>query len=140
MELLEAQVTSLTKQVADLNKRDTSVELSSLADGLANDRLLLVELRKDLPADRTAARLYWTRIKDLSVKSSPTLPIKADKVITSIQAYFSWRERDYPSANEQAITYVLTGANAYDGASKDFWNSFLKVAIDRMDAIALTTP
>lgn len=136
---LQGQVATLSKQLADARGGSTA-QLSTLADGLATDRLLLVELRKDPPQDRTEARAYWTRVKDLAVKSNTTLGPWAEKVINAMPAYFTWRERRYASADEQAITYVLTGAAGYDIATKEFWNNFLKVAIDRIDAAVLNAP
>jgi hypothetical protein len=137
---LEAQVGSLSQQLAALKKVPPPQQFTTLVDGLANDRLLLVEMRKDLPENRTDARRYWQGIKDTSVRSNPSLGPLADKVLNAIPAYYSWKERSYPSEEDKQLNYVLTGASVYDTASRDFWNAVLKTAIDRIDAVVMTAP
>lgn len=137
---LQTQVTVLSKQLGDLEKNGGVQKLSQLADGLANDRLLLTELRKDPPSTPADARVYWSGIKTIAVKSSPTLGPLADKVISAITPYFSWTSRDYSTVLQQQSAYITTGANLYDVSSKTFWNAALKVTIDRMQAVAQTVP
>ena len=64
----------------------------------------------------------------------------ADRVIGAIDPYFAWSQRNYPSADDKATAYVLTGASVYEDAGKTFWNAVMKVAIDRMDAVSTTVP
>ena len=54
--VLQGQVAALSKQLSDAKAAGANPRLSQIADGLANDRLLLVEFRKDAPKTRVEAR------------------------------------------------------------------------------------
>lgn len=135
---LQVQVTALNRQLGGLQRGGGLERLQELAANLSNDRLLLSEMRKDPPANRNDARTYWTGVKDLAIKSSPALGPMTDRIIASIQAHYNWSERNYSTTDQKDLSYVLTGANVYDNSSKAFWNAFLKVAIDRIDAVSIS--
>ncbi|MCH6554381.1 MAG: aldo/keto reductase, partial [Acidobacteria bacterium] len=87
----DQRITDLEGRVADLVLiQDRFVSYGEAMEPLDPDRLLLVELRKDSPNDREAAREYWEGIKKLAVQSDPSLGPKADRVLRLIPAYFDY--------------------------------------------------
>lgn len=107
-----------------------------IAQSLADDRLLLIEMRKDLPKQRAEAQQYWQNVRNLAVKSSPDLRSQADKIMNALPAYFDWAERTYASSQEQALTYVLTGAAAYENSIDELWRAVLLRTINHIDTLS----
>lgn len=127
---LEARVRNLSLQL-----EAATVDVRSLVAGLANDRLLLADMRKDAPQQRDEAILYWENIEGLAVKSAPSLGLTLDKVAKALPTYFDWVEREFATTDESRLTYLLTGAAGYDSAAEEFWREFLLVVINRLDIL-----
>ncbi len=133
---LQAKVEALTSQVQGVDGGDRDLgQIREVADGLSRDRLLIAEMRKPLPPEREEAERFWTSVKAIAVKSDSSLASKADKITVALPAYFDWSERGFSSTQESAITYILTGANAYEASVDEFWGAVLLVVIDRIDAL-----
>ena len=129
---------ALQEQVKDLESRPPVLDvegLDQLRAQLEADRLLLVELRKDDPETREDAQRLWAGIKRIAVQSDPALASKADEVTRGIPAYYDWVERDFVSTREAQISALLTGAFEYIDSVDAFWDAFLAVVINRIDAL-----
>ena len=127
---LETRVKNLSRQLDA-----ASVAVRRGVAGLANDRLLLADMRKDAPQRRDEAVLHWQNIKDLAVKSAPSLGSSVEKVTKALPAYFNWAEREFATTEESRLTYLLTGAAGYDSSADEFWQQFLLVVINRLDIL-----
>ena len=118
---LEAQLQEQHQRLADLAQVDQELgtqtkhvaSLRTLVDRLAVDRLILVELRKDLPEERQPAAYYWGRIKGLAAQSEPSLSSTADKVLKALPVYFSWSETTFASPEAQSAMYDQLLVNRY---------------------------
>ncbi len=130
------QVNSLTENA---NQSAISLKQFSTIQGMSlplnQDRLLLIELRKDLPDTRDSANLYLTQLKELGVESDPSLGPKVDRIIRLLPTYFDWYEQEYPSLGEAMEAYVNSGAVDFDTAYRDFEKDALHVVIKRLDAL-----
>ena len=137
---VEAKLDSLNKQLGTMKGSAEKLStLKSLSSRLANDRLLLTEMRKEPPPTRAEATIFWRDIKVLAIKSDPALGVSADRIRSTLPRYFGWAEAQYSSTQEEIVTYQLLGAASYDVTIKDFWNSVLLVVINRIDEISQQT-
>lgn len=138
---LQSQVETLKRQLDEAGGGQQRFQkVQEIAEGLENDRVLLMERRKDTPDTRAEAQRYWTNVRGLAARSNPALVARVDKVTTSLPAYFTWRERNFTSTQESALSYALTGARNYDQSIDEFWSAVLLVVIQRIDALnTLTT-
>ncbi len=140
---LRSTVSDLQKQVQDLRmqaNKSTSLEkalgaVGDVAQKLENDRLLLVEMRKEEPATKEEAKQEWTAIKKLAVQSDTSLGPRADKVLSHLDAYYNWVNTRFASQAESALTYSLTGAADFRRSIDDFWNAVLLIVVDRLDTL-----
>ena len=132
----KSQVNSLTQ---DVNRSATSLKkfssLQGMLPSLNQDRLLLIELRKDLPDTRDTAGLYLNQLKELGVKSDPSLGPKVDRINRLLPTYFDWYEKEYPTLGEAMEEYINSGAVDFDTAYRDFEKDALHVVIKRIDAL-----
>ena len=130
LQTVEEELAAQKKRVASLQK---------LVDLLEIDRLILVELRKDLPEERQEAVDYWRDIKVLAAQSDPTLGSKTGEVITATDGYFDWLEADFSTPEETTTMYYLLGADRYFDLIDEFLNATFLVVINRLDAVAELT-
>ena len=138
---LEQRIEGLNRQLETVSTSDpAALELiREVAAAFEVDRMILADLRKNPPDVRDDARKFWSDLKGLAVKSDSSLASKADKVTAALPAYFNWFERDFASAEESTLTYLLTGAAGYDSSINEFWEAFFLVVIDRIDILAELT-
>ena len=112
-------------------------------DLVEGHRLLLVELRKDLPISREESNTYWSNIKTVAVKANPSLASPADKVIIRIDNYYDWNDRSLnPSASLDDYLiwqrdYTTSGAIDYEEATYNFNREALLSVINQMDSIII---
>ena len=124
------------RRLEDQQRRAANVPgLADIAERLKTDRLLLVEMRKEVPPNRDEATRLWSSIKPLAVASDNSLGIAADRVTRGIPAYYTWREADFRTQQEAQLTYFLTGADQFEAAMDSFWKAFTLVLIDRIDTV-----
>lgn len=140
---LQQQVATTTRlqqeiqRLQDQERRAAPVPgLAEMAESLKADRLLLVEMRKEVPPNRDEATRLWTGIKPLAVASDASLGIAVDRVTRAIPAYYTWREADFGTQQEAQLTYFLTGADQFEAGMDAFWKAFTLVLIDRMDTLS----
>lgn len=114
----------LAEQIADF---ETAIE------PLADDRLLLVELRKDTPDTLEEAAAYWETVKELAVAADPALGAKVDRVIQFLPTYFDWFEGEYTDTCESLQAFFDTGAVEFGTLSGDLQSDVFLLLINRID-------
>lgn len=125
-------------QSQDLQKRLDG--LKSLSATLLNDRDLLVELRKEPPAESTEELLvYWRNVRELAVKSDPALVRPADRLLTAAEAFARWIDTEYASEDEAAAAYYASGADQYPTRVTEFSKAALLVLIFRLEGVIQQT-
>ena len=135
------QISSLENQIKHLQASDGITALRAMSGSLNNYRLLLVELRKELPITRVETSVYWRSLKSIAVKADPSLASPADKVILKIDNYFDWMDKVPPpdSSGEDIVTWQnersITGALDYNYASANFTREALLSVIVAMDTV-----
>ncbi|MBN1685906.1 MAG: hypothetical protein JW852_04580 [Spirochaetales bacterium] len=111
-----------------------SVDVSALAEKLEADRLLLSEIRKDVPEAREEAELYLARLKGLAEKSDPVrLAPLFDRVLDQAPIYFRWLETEYQNQDEQITEYYVGGARGFAFAMENFKSAVFLVIMNRLD-------
>jgi hypothetical protein len=111
-----------------------SVDVMGLSDKLAFDRLLLSEIRKDVPEAREEAELYLERLKGLAERSDPVrLAPLFDRVLDQAPIYFKWLETEYENPDEQITEYYVGGARGFAFAMENFRNAVFFVIMNRLD-------
>ena len=125
-------------ELSKMNTRLTSI--TQTIEKFENDKLLLVELRKEIPSSRAEAHNHWERVKDIAVVSDPTLGPKIDKVISMVDAYYDWLDQQ-PGVNSTDTDFFnwivegnISGAINYTSEIGKFQNDALLAVIIRMDA------
>ena len=135
----QANLKSTSDQVKSLN--GTLTQVKRMVSKLDNDRLLLIELRKDLPETRAEAKDYWSNVKRLAVKSDPALGPSVDKIIVQIDAYFDWIEAmpGGDATSEEILIwlideyYYLYAAYRYSDAIEAFQKEAHLVVVTHID-------
>ncbi|MCY4624948.1 MAG: hypothetical protein OXC99_08120 [Chloroflexi bacterium] len=138
---LQVDLTSTQRQVRALETQiGGEAALTSQISGftealvpLADDRLLLVELRKDTPDTLEEATEYWETVKELAVAADPTLGAKVDRVIQFLPTYFEWFEGEYTDTCESLQAFFDTGAVEFGTLSGDLQSDVFLLLINRID-------
>ncbi len=121
-----------------------TTDLQTFIAGMEADRLLLAEIRKDLPDKRSDADLYLKRLKQLAGQSDPVhLVPKVNRLIEQEPIYYDWLEKNAASQSQgqqsqgqqsqSASDYVVGGARGFVIAFQDFQNALLLTVINRLD-------
>jgi hypothetical protein len=111
-----------------------AVDTADLAKKLAADRLLLSEIRKDVPESIEEARLYLERLKELAVISDPVrLAQLFDRVLDQAPIYFEWLETEFEDQDEQITEYYVGGARGFAFAMDNFKSAVFFVIMNRLD-------
>ena len=130
----EDRVGALEGQLADQEELAAQIaEFQTAIAPLADDRLLLVELRKDTPDTLEDATEYWETVKDLAVAADPTLGAKVDRVIQFLPTYFDWFEGEYSDTCESLQAFFDTGAVEFGTLSGDLQSDVFLLLINRID-------
>jgi chromosome segregation ATPase len=126
-------------QLTNLQQRLQAVQTA--INKLDNDRLLLGELRKDIPTIREDARLFWEGLKTRADKVDSTLGALVDDILSKLDNYFiNWI---YPLGNatttteigEIVIKAINLGALDYRNAIDKFQKEALLQVIKDMDQL-----
>jgi len=137
LESARERIGDLSKDVEVSKERMNSI--SAAMAKLDNDRMLLIELRKDLPETREDALSFWKNVKSIAVKSDPALGPSVDKIINWIDAYFDWADRAPPedATDAQLGAWLLdlyrSGAMNYGAAIDDFENEAMLTVTTHID-------
>ena len=135
------EIAPLKESVASLSAFKTTVETLQAAVGpLGTDRLLLVELRKDIPENRQAATEYYENIKKLAVQSDPSLGPKADRILRLLPTYFNYLDSASEATSCEGVfsAYATSGVADYFTVESDFQKDTLLVLINRIDTLVTT--
>lgn len=135
----QANLRLTTDQVKSLN--GTLTQVKKIVSKLDNDRLLLIELRKDLPETRAEAKEYWSNVKRLAVNADPALGPSVDKIIVQIDAYFDWIDAmpGGDATSEEILIWLLDeyyyvySAYRYSDAIEAFQEGALLVVVTHID-------
>ncbi len=111
-----------------------SNDMQSFLASMDADRLLLFEVRKDLPQKRNEADVYLKRLKDLAAKSDAArLVPKVDRLIEQEPIYYDWLEKNIQNQADNQNEYVVGGARGFLVAFQDFQNEVMLVVINRLE-------
>jgi len=136
---LEKQIQSIQSQVTE--KQGNLEFLRDMANAVERHRLLLVQLRKDLPLTREETEAYWDTMKTIASRADPALASPAGKVILKIDNYFDWNERrPNPTApSEEHLAWLAdqstSGATAYADSKDSFVKEALLSVISQIDIV-----
>jgi uncharacterized coiled-coil protein SlyX len=132
----EGRVSALEGQLASQAELTEQIlGLQDVISPLADDRLLLVELRKDTPGNLEDATAYWETVKELAVAADPTLGAKVDRVIDFLPTYFEWFDGDYNDTCESLEAFFDSGAVEFGTLSGDLQSDILLLLINRIDVV-----
>lgn len=119
-----------------IDPRSATGRLLALRDSLEADRLLLAELRKDVPTTREEGEAFVSQVLDLALRSDPVgVGVIASRVREAAPAWFEWRATEYPTAQEAADAYARSGAAAFDTAWANLHDAALLTVVNRLDTI-----
>lgn len=133
----DASVTpAATSATPAIDPRSATGQLLALRDALHADRLLLAELRKDVPTDRQEGEAFVGAVVDLALASDPVgLGVIVSRVREAAPAWLDWRSRQYATAQEATDAYVQTGAAAFDASWETLHDAVLLTVVNRLDTI-----
>jgi hypothetical protein len=138
---LSAEIDALADQVRDLTaERDRLRSLVGRLEGLyaelEADRLLLVELRKEVPQGRDEAETYLARLRDLALSADPArLGVISERVMQAAPVWLDWRDQPFTSQVEASEAYVRSGASAFDAKLAEFRDAILLTVASRLDGL-----
>jgi hypothetical protein len=140
---LERRVVELLGTVAEVRaERD---RLQQLLDRVVRqeaqfeaDRLLLTELRKDLPETREEAELYLLRLQRLAAISDPArLAPLSTRMLSTGSIYLEWRHDAFESPEARSRAFAETGAHGFPTAFTNFRNAVLLTVSNRIEGLLI---
>lgn len=138
---LQARIDEMAAEIVRLSAERDRFErlvrqLGALADSLEADRLLLFELRKELPETRQEAEAYLRRMQRLALVSDPVrLGPLANRVMQVAPVYLDWRDQEFASSEEAAREFARSGARGFTAAFVNLRNAILLTVSNRLDAL-----
>jgi hypothetical protein len=138
---LEDQNDALTGDIASVTSdrdrlAEALAEFQDLSTPMEADRLLVAELRKDLPPDRAEAEAYLARMQSLALISDPAqLGPPAARVMEAAPVFLDWRDQTFGTPEEANQAYVQSGASGFDMTWKLFRNAILLTVSNRLDSV-----
>jgi hypothetical protein len=105
---------------------------------LEADRLLLTELRKDLPETRTEAEAYLQRLRRLASISDPArLAPLATRMTTTGSTFLDWRHEAFDSGDARSRAFAESGAHGFPTAFTNFRNAVLLTVSNRLEGLLI---
>lgn len=145
---LNAKEAELGKALSDLRGNQTELiglqqRLELIQDAITrldNDRILLTDLRRDIPSTREEARTFWQGVKTRAEQVDRTLVISVQDVLDKLDNWFDWvaRLNNATTAEEFGVLYVQAfsaGAFDYGDAITKFQQDTLLVVISHIDQV-----
>lgn len=138
---LRSDNAALTRQVSDLTAQRDRLQgavagFADLYDPLEADRLLTLELRKDLPAVRADAEAYLTHVQTLAQRSDPArLSPVMSRVLETAPVYLDWRDQTFATSDEANAAYLQSGASGFDTNWRAFRDAALLTVSGHLDAV-----
>ena len=115
--------------------------LEDMYESLDSHRLLLLELRREAPADREESLAYWSNIHSVAVDANPALSSEAEKVLIRIDNYYTWKDGG-PNPSDSVDEYLdwqkayaPSGAEAFEEATLIFNQQALLSVVNRIDTV-----
>jgi DNA repair exonuclease SbcCD ATPase subunit len=139
---LELDTILREKDLSDLELNKINTQLDSVKSVIIrfnNDKLLLVELRKEVPQTRNEAHEHWKNVKTIAIQTDSSLGPAIDKVIIKVDPYYDWVAKlDNVTSDQEYIEWIIegqmSGAYTYGDEIVEFRNDALLAVIIRMDA------
>jgi hypothetical protein len=138
---LRDQVTALNAEVnalaAERDRLRAAVGvLEDLYTPIEADRLLLTELRKEVPVVRGEAEAYLARLRRLALESDPSRlgPI-TDRLLEVAPVYLDWRDTDFATTEEATRAFIQTGASGFDTKFRELRDAILLSVANRLDGL-----
>jgi hypothetical protein len=111
-----------------------SYDVQTFLSAMDADRLLLNEVRKDIPQDRGEAMAYLKKLKDLASVADPVkLVPKVNRMMEQAPIYYDFIEKNIKDQNQAANEYVVGGARGFLVAFQDFQSAVLLTVINRLE-------
>ncbi len=138
---MQTEIDGLNREVQRLNAEKEGLQrvvtrLQALYSPLEADRLLLAELRKDIPESRREAEAYIERMRRLALRSDPVrLGPLATRLVEAAPVYLAWLDQEFASPEEANREFVQSGARGFRTTFSTLSNAILLTVIDRLDAI-----
>ena len=113
------------------------IDIDTFVKNVEADRLLLAEIRKQVPNKRGEAEVYLARLKILASRSDPIrlVPL-VNRVLAQANIYFDWLDYEFESAEERVSEYYIGGARGVHFALEAFKSAVLLTAINRLEMAA----
>lgn len=131
---------NLSAKELELSKTQQRLDLIQTAiTKLDNDRILLGDLRKDIPTTREEARTFWQGVRSRAVKVDSALGASVDSILTSLDKYYTyWVDPLQNATSSQQIGDIVikavnTGAFDYVNAITKFQQDALLVVITHLN-------
>ncbi len=139
---LEEQLSNAIAQLDANQGQDKLGVIRESADTFEKHRLLMVEMRRDVPTTREEARAYWSNLKSIAADADPALVTPINRIILRIDNYFDWDERQ-PSLSVSVDdnylswleSYSLSGASEYGAYVDVFTKDAMLAIINQLDSI-----
>ena len=115
--------------------------LEEMSDSLDRHRLLLLELRRDTPAEKDDSLAYWSNVHRVAADANPALSSEAEKVLVRIDNYYAWKDGgpDPSDSVDEYLNwreaYAPSGAEAYEEATLAFNQEALLSVVNRIDTV-----
>lgn len=123
-----------TGSSAAVQKALGSTDVQTFLASMDADRLLLFEVRKDLPDKRADANAYLARLKELAAKSDAArLVPKVNRLMEQAPIYYDWLEKNIQNQQDNQNEYVVGGARGFLVAFQDFQAEVMLVVINRLE-------
>jgi chromosome segregation ATPase len=98
------------KEISKLNQtnnelRKTIDKIKKIVKILEIDRKILIEMRKDVPNNRSEAKVYWENLKNVVIKTDLSLGDQIEKILARIDAYYDWLD-EFPKPPSSLADYA----------------------------------
>jgi TolA-binding protein len=129
----------LTRVRADRDRLQRLLDRLVAQDAqLEADRLLLTELRKDLPDTRAEAEAYLQRLRRLASVSDPArLAPLAARMTTTGSTFLDWRHDEFATSDARSRAFAESGAHGFPTAFANFRNAVLLTVSNRLDGLLI---
>jgi hypothetical protein len=141
IEHLERRVVELLGELHDARvERDRLARLlerlTSQVDGLEADRLLLTELRKEVPTARAEAERYLERLRRLALIADPMrLAPLIRRMMDAAPEFLDWRDGDFANPEARSRAFAESGAHGFPTAFTTFRNAVLLSVSNRIEGL-----
>jgi hypothetical protein len=113
-----------------------ATRLGAMAGTLEAERLLLAELRKQLPQDRAEAEAYLANVEQLALTADPArLGVVVSRVREAAPAYLDWRDQQFATPAEAQVAFIEGGAAAFDATWTTLQDAILLTVANQIDTI-----